>query len=121
MLRLFRASRAADPSTEAPWWLRAIADGSLGTRAEGFELEDRVAKLLLARPGWVFSPWGEPGYWEYLPSERGRLNPTTLVFTDRHDGWLDVFPAHDAITPRAIAVHGSRGLRADLGALEKFE
>jgi hypothetical protein len=121
VLRLYRASRAADPSTEGPWWLRAITDGRLGSRAEAFAVEDRVSKMLLARPGWVFSPWGESGYWEYLPSEREQLNPTSLVFTARHNGWLDVFPAHDTTTPPAIAVRGTLGLRADLGAIEKFE
>jgi hypothetical protein len=102
-----------------------LAAGDLGTRSEGFLLEDRVGKLLDARPGWVFVPWsieGETGYWEYMPSERrvaGPAVPTTLVLTDRHPGWLDIFPVHaTAKAPDPLAVRGLADLRANLARWE---
>lgn len=126
VLALYRAARAADPGVSAPWWLRAMSAGLLGTRLEGFRLEDRVAKLLDARPGWVFVPWGEegePGYWEYMPSERALSTPgipTTLAHTDRHPGWIDVVAVHAGPTPPPIAVAGPADLRANLARMESL-
>jgi hypothetical protein len=81
--------------------------------------------LLDARPGWVFVPWsneGESGYWEYMPSERrvtGPAMPTTLVLTDRHPGWLDIYPVHNTgKTPEPLAVRGLADLRANLARWE---
>ncbi len=79
--------------------------GNLETRAEGFAVEDRVAKLLSARPGWVYVPWntdGDSGFWEFVPSERKLAEPgvpTTLMLTDRHPGWLDVYRVHAGADP----------------------
>jgi hypothetical protein len=125
VLTLYRTAAEVDPELPGPWWLRALATGQLSTRSEGFLLEDRVAKLLDARPGWVFVPWGaegDTGYWEYMPSERrisGPATPTTLVLTDRHPGWLDIFPVHNAgKTPDPLAVRGLADLRANLARWE---
>ncbi|HVK21581.1 MAG TPA: hypothetical protein VM677_09510 [Actinokineospora sp.] len=126
VIALFLAARTADPSVPAPWWLRAVAAGTLTSRLEGFLIEDRVTKLLDARPGWVFVPWGEegePGYWEYMPSERALSRPgmpTTLAHTDRHTGWIDVVPVHAGPTPPPIAVAGLADLRANLARLESL-
>ena len=78
-----------------------------------------------ARPGWEFVPWaadGESGYWEFMPSERGKSGhaiPTTVMNTDRHPGWIDVLPAHtgrDAGPDRdrraGRAAVSSRGVRS---------
>jgi hypothetical protein len=127
VLALYRAAQESDPDLPAPWWLRALAAGSLQSRTEGLTVEDRVAKLLGARPGWVFVPWaaeGDSGYWEFMPSERTLSEPgvpTTLVLTDRHAGWIDVFPVHagDA-SPPPVAVHGLADLRANLARLESL-
>lgn len=108
----------------APWWLRALARDELESRQAGFRVEDRVAQLLGPRPGWEFVPWaadGESGYWEFMPSERGRSGfsiPTTLLYTDRHPGWIDILQAHSRATPTPIAVSGVAGLRARLGEFE---
>jgi hypothetical protein len=126
VLALFRAIREADPNAPAPWWLRALADRGLTSRAEGFAVEDRVAKLLSARPGWVFVPWateGSSGYWEYVPSERKLLEPgmpTTLLLTDRHPGWIDVLRVHSGETPEPVAVEGLADLRANLARFESM-
>jgi len=123
---LYLAASAVDPDVPAPWWLRALADGRLKSRAEGFSLEDRVSKLLDARPGWVFVPWaaeGDCGYWEYMPSERrisGPAIPTTLVLTDRHAGWLDVYVVHAGEAPDPVEVHGVADLRANLARFESM-
>lgn len=128
VLALFRAAVLAAPHSElpAPWWLRAVDGGGLSSRREGFSVEDRTAKLLDARPGWVFVPWGvdgDTGYWEYMPSER-RLSepgvPTTLAYTHRHPGWLDVVPVHAGPTPAPIAVGGLVDLRKNLARLESL-
>lgn len=126
VVSLYRAARAANPGVAAPWWLHALAAGALASRLEGFLIEDRVTKLLNARPGWVFVPWGaegETGYWEYMPSER-RLSepgmPTTLAHTDRHPGWIDVVAVHAGPTPAPIAVGGLPDLRANLARLESL-
>lgn len=108
----------------APWWLRALARGALDSRVTAFRIEDRIAQLLEPRPGWEFVPWaadGESGYWEFVPSERGPSGfrvPTTLLLTDRHDGWIDVLPAHTGPTPEPLAVQGLAGLRSKLGKIE---
>lgn len=123
VLALYR-SASANGRVAAPWWLRAVDRGALESRAEGFRIEDRVALLLAPRPGWEFVPWaadGESGYWEFMPSERaasGFTEPTTLLMTDRHDGWIDVLPAHSGATPEPVAIRRIGGLRARLGEIE---
>ncbi|MGQ0839555.1 hypothetical protein [Actinokineospora sp.] len=126
VLALYLAAKAAEPDVPAPWWLRAVAAGALPSRREGFLVEDRVTKLLDARPGWVFVPWGvdgDTGYWEYMPSER-RLSepgmPTTLAHTDRHPGWIDVVAVHAGPPPAPIAVAGMADLRSNLARLESL-
>jgi hypothetical protein len=124
VLALYRASSGMVGPIPAPWWLRAIADGKLDSREQGFRVEDRIAQLLGRRPGWEFVPWaadGESGYWEFMPSERGKSGhaiPTTVMNTDRHPGWIDVLPAHTGRTPDPIAVAGLAGLRSRLGEFE---
>ncbi|WP_344858079.1 hypothetical protein [Amycolatopsis ultiminotia] len=124
VLTLYLRARQADEQLPAPWWLRAMAGGRLESRELGFRIEDRIAQLLTRRPGWEFVPWaadGESGYWEFMPSERGKSGhsiPTTVLNTDRHDGWIDVLPAHSSGTPAPIAVSGLSGLRARLGEFE---
>ncbi|WP_175482783.1 hypothetical protein [Actinokineospora iranica] len=126
VLALYRAASAAEPALPAPWWLRAVASGGLGSRREGFLIEDRVAKLLDARPGWVFVPWGvdgDSGYWEYMPSERMLAEPgmpTTLAHTDRHGGWIDVVRVHAGPAPAPTAVGGLADLRSNLSRLESL-
>ncbi|HWM03349.1 MAG TPA: hypothetical protein VNP92_13535 [Actinophytocola sp.] len=125
-MALYRTIRASDPNAPAPWWLRALAAGDLETRAEGFSVEDRVAKLLSARPGWVFVPWaadGDSGYWEFVPSERKLTEPgvpTTLMLTDRHPGWIDVIRVHAGSTPDPVALGGVADLRANVAHLESM-
>lgn len=124
MYREACGSLAGSATVPAPWWLRALARGELESRVAGFRVEDRIAQLLGPRTGWVFVPWsadGESGYWEYMPSERGPSGfsiPTTLLLTDRHNGWIDVLPAHSGRTPAPIAVRGLAGLRSRLGEFE---
>ncbi|MGH3516589.1 MAG: hypothetical protein ACRDQ7_04095 [Haloechinothrix sp.] len=125
VLATFHAAlRSMDGTVPGPWWLRALARGDLDSRETGFRVEDRIAQLLEPRPGWEYVPWaadGESGYWEFIPSERGRSGyaiPTTLLNTDRHPGWIDVLPAHSGATPAPIAVRGLAGLRSRLGELE---
>lgn len=125
VIALFRAVRDANPELEAPWWLRAVADGALPSRAAAFALEDEVAALLADHPGWIFVAWTAgciDGYWEYLPSETGPEGPrmpTTLQFTARHAGWLDVIPAHTGPAPAPTPVAGIDGLRTDLPQIER--
>jgi hypothetical protein len=127
ILAFYQTARESDPDLPAPWWLRALAAGSLGSRSEGFAVEDRVAKLLAARPGWVFVPWaaeGDSGFWEFMPSERTLTVPgvpTTLVLTDRHPGWVDVIPVHAGDAPPPLAVNGLADLRANLARLESLK
>ncbi|ASR38753.1 hypothetical protein BAY61_31355 [Prauserella marina] len=124
VLALYRAAFAAGELVPSPWWLRALAEEKLPSREAGFRVEDRIDTLLSRRPGWEFVPWaadGESGYWEFMPSERGRaghLTPTTVLNTARHSGWIDVLPAHSVSTPEPIAVQGLAGLRARLGEFE---
>ena len=126
VLALYRAIQAADPDAPAPWWLRALAAGDLETRLEGYTVEDRVAKLLSARSGWVYVPWsadGESGFWEYVPSERKLTEPgvpTTLMLTDRHGGWIDVVRVHAGDSPAPVAVAGLADLRANLARVESL-
>ena len=42
----------------------------------------------------------------------------TLLHTDRHDGWIDVIPAHSGATPAPLALRGPAKLRARLGEIE---
>lgn len=124
VLALFRTVNAGGEPVPAPWWLHALADGRLESRESGFRIEDRTAQLLSRRPGWEFMPWaadGESGYWEFMPSEGGRSGhriPTTVLNTSRHEGWIDVLPAHSGTTPEPIAVAGLAGLRSRLGEFE---
>ncbi|WP_228713623.1 MULTISPECIES: hypothetical protein [Prauserella] len=124
VLALYRAACTPGEPVPSPWWLRAVAAGTLGHREDGFRIEDRVHKLLGRRPGWEYVPWaadGESGYWEFMPSEGGRAGhriPTTILPTERHPGWIDVLPAHSLTTPEPIAVAGLAGLRARLGEFE---
>jgi hypothetical protein len=126
VVALYHKIRKIDPTAPAPWWLRAIVAGNLETRAEGFAVEDRVAKLLSARPGWVYVPWntdGDSGFWEFVPSERKLSEPgvpTTLMLTDRHPGWLDLYRVHAGATPDPVAVRGFVDLRANLAHLESL-
>jgi len=127
VLSRYRIAIEVDPDLPAPWWLRALAVGSLGSRAEAFAVEDRVARLLDARTGWVFVPWGvdgDTGYWEYMPSERTLTEPgvpTTLSLTDRHPGWIDVYPVHAGEAQRPpVAVAGLADLRANLARIESL-
>jgi hypothetical protein len=127
VLALYRAIIDTDPDAPAPWWLRALADGKLTTRLEGFTVEDRVSKLLSARSGWVYVPWtndGDSGFWEYVPSER-KLTvpgvPTTLMLTDRHPGWIDVIRVHPSdSSPAPVAIEGLPDLRANLARVESL-
>ncbi len=127
VLALYREACGTDeprPDVPAPWWLRALARGDIESRTTAFRVEDRIAQLLLPRPGWEFVPWaadGESGYWEFMPSERGPSGytvPTTVLNTDRHNGWIDVLPAHSGATPEPIAIAGLAGLRSRLGEIE---
>jgi hypothetical protein len=125
VVNLYKSARKVVTEMSAPWWLRALASGRLQSRLGGFAVEDQVSDLLIARTGWFYMPWtgpGEDGYWEYLPSDRatnGRpLVPTTLLYTDRHTGWLDVIPAHATDVPAAVTVAGPADLRVRLPELE---
>lgn len=126
VVALYESARKVVTDLVAPWWLRALSSGRLSSRLGGFAVEDQVSDLLDQRTGWMYMPWtgpGEDGYWEYVPSETtpgGPYVPTTLVYTDRHSGWLDVYPAHPGhhSQPTPIAVPGPAGLRVRLGDLE---
>jgi len=127
VLALYRSARTASPTLPVPWWLRALADGLIPTRAEAFTVEDRVTKLLQTRPGWVFVPWGadgDTGYWEYMPSERtltGPGMPTTLQHTGRHPGLIDVIRVHGGdVRPAPLAIAGVADLRASLARIESL-
>lgn len=125
VVSLYKSARAVVAEISAPWWLRALAAGALQSRLGGFAVEDQVSDLLAPRPGWFYMPWtgpGEDGYWEYVPSDEttgGRpWIPTTLMFTDRHTGWLDVLPAHLDGMPDPIPVQGPADLRRRLPEIE---
>jgi hypothetical protein len=122
VVSLYQRVLATGAQVNAPWWLRALAAGKLQSRMGGFAIEDQVSELLDRRAGWAYMPWagpGEDGYWEYVPSELDAadlpLVPTTVMFTDRHQGWLDVVLAHaghPAVAPLPIA--GPADLRGKL-------
>lgn len=125
VLTRYRDATEVDPELPAPWWLRAVAAGKIASRAAAFAVEDGVARLLDARSGWVFVPWGadgDTGFWEYTPSERTLTEPgepTTLVLTDRHDGWIDIYPVHVGEQHRPpIAVDGITDLGTSLPHIE---
>ena len=122
VLGLYRVLTKFEPDLPAPWWLRALSAGGLPSRKAAFRLEDEVGELLAARPGWVYVPWDE-GYWEYVPSEAFAAGeaptvPTTVLFTARHRGWLDVLPAHRGTAPKRLAVRGPEDLRTRLDDIE---
>ncbi|TCP57364.1 hypothetical protein EV191_1011319 [Tamaricihabitans halophyticus] len=104
----YRESGGSRGQLPAPWWLRALATGTLHSRAAGFAIEDAVSELLDARQGWEYVPWvadAESGYWEYLPSESGAglgTVPTTVLLTHRHTGWIDVVAAYTGTASTAI-------------------
>lgn len=124
VLALYRTACTGTRPPASPWWLRALAAGSIPSREAAFQVEDEVGRYLADRPGWVYVPWGqdgESGYWEFTPSEQplaGKPNPTTVLHTDRHPGWIDVLPAHDEFLPEPGAVAGPGDLRA---RIEEFE
>lgn len=127
VVSLYDSARRVVREVPAPWWLRALAEGRIPSRLGGFAVEDQVSDLLAPRPGWCYVPWtgpGEDGYWEFVPPEdagigAGRpLIPTTLLFTDRHAGWLDVVAAHSDRIPEPIPVAGPADLRRRLPELE---
>jgi hypothetical protein len=125
VVSLFEAVRATGAQVSAPWWLRALAAGRLQSRMGGFAIEDQVSELLDRRAGWAYMPWagaGEDGYWEYVPSELDAadlpLVPTTVLFTDRHQGWLDVVLAHASRLPEPMPLAGPADLRVKLEMLE---
>lgn len=124
VLALYRAACVGRRPPASPWWLRALANGALADRETGFRIEDDVGAFLAGRAGWVYVPWaddGESGFWEYTPSEQaaaGKPNPTTVLHTDRHAGWIDVLPAYGDTPPEPIAVSGPTDLR---GRIEEFE
>lgn len=127
VVALYRSISAVDEDVPAPWWLRALASGTLASRADGFAVEDRVAKLLSARTGWVYVPWataGNSGFWEYVPSERRLTSPgvpTTLLLTAGHPGWISVVGVHSGETqPTPSEVAGLADLRANLARIESI-
>ncbi|CAM2778490.1 hypothetical protein SAXI111661_00930 [Saccharomonospora xinjiangensis] len=117
VLALYRATRLRSNPVPSPWWLRAVASGRLRCRADGFRIEDRIHAFLSKRTGWDYVPWaldGESGYWEFLPSENTvspHSFPTTVFPSDRHEGWIDVLPAHSGLSPEPVAVAGITELR----------
>jgi hypothetical protein len=126
VVNLYERVLATGAQVNAPWWLRALAKEKLQSRMGGFAIEDQVSELLDRRAGWAYMPWagpGEDGYWEYVPSELDAaelpLVPTTVMFTDRHQGWLDVVLAH-AGNPTAdpMPIAGPADLRSKLELLE---
>ncbi|HUQ56868.1 hypothetical protein [Lentzea sp.] len=125
VLAAYRSVRAAG-NAPAPWWLRALDRGKLSSRAEGHALEDAVTGLLSSRPGWVFVPWadfGEVGYWEFVPSESGvygPAEPTTVQFTDRHTGFVDLLPAHRGPGQRQALEFTPAELREQIEDLENI-
>jgi hypothetical protein len=133
VLSLYKRVLATGAQVAAPWWLRALARGRLQSRMGGFAIEDQVSELLDRRAGWAYMPWagpGEDGYWEYVPSELDDyldaaalpLQPTMVVFTDRHQGWLDVVLAHAGHpTDAPLPLTGPGDLRGKLGLVEKGE
>jgi hypothetical protein len=125
VVKLYESTRAVVDDLPAPWWLRVLAAGRLQSRLGGFAVEDQVSDVLDARPGWMYMPWtgpGEDGYWEYVPAERAvntAMVPTTIMFTDRHDGWLDVILAHAGEVPDPVPIASLNELRARLPELER--
>ncbi|MGM1065776.1 hypothetical protein [Saccharothrix sp. Mg75] len=123
VLALFRAVGSDAP---APWWLRALDRGRIASRAAAYAIEDEVTRLLAARPGWVFVPWadeGEVGYWEFVPSESGvygPAEPTTVEFTDRHPGFVDLLPAHRGPGKRQAIEFTPGELREQIEDLENI-
>ena len=127
VLALYKRVLATGAQVAAPWWLRALSQGRLQSRMGGFAVEDQVSELLDRRAGWAYMPWagpGEDGYWEYVPSELDAaalpLQPTMVMFTDRHQGWLDVVLAHAGHpTGEPLPMTGPADLRGKLELVEK--
>jgi hypothetical protein len=125
VLSLYRSVRTVVEEVTAPWWLRALADGGLRSRIGGFAVEDGITQVLEDHPDWLYMPWtgpGEDGYWEYVPEDFGvdaTVVPATLVFTDRHPGWLDLIPAHVDGPGVRLPVHGPADLRDRIAELER--
>ena len=124
VLALFRKLNGSARRLPAPWWLRALDRGEIPSRVSAFEFEDEVHALLSARDGWVFVPWagpGESGYWEYGPSDRAPMKaPTTVVFTDKHPGWVHVVAAHHDAAPLPVPVDRAPGLLSALPRVESW-
>lgn len=47
------------------------------------------------------------------------MMPTTIMFTDRHGGWLDVVLAHADTVPEPVPIASLAELRAKLPELER--
>jgi hypothetical protein len=125
VVKLYDSTSAVVDELPAPWWLRALSAGRLQSRVGGFAVEDQVSDVLDARPGWMYMPWtgpGEDGYWEFVPPERATntMVPTTIMLTDGHPGWLDVYLAHaDNDVSAPVAITSLAELRARLPELER--
>ncbi|HEX3789151.1 MAG TPA: hypothetical protein VHW44_14910 [Pseudonocardiaceae bacterium] len=125
VVKLYETTRAVVDEMTAPWWLRALAAGRLQSRLGGWAVEDQVSDVLDDRDGWMYMPWtgpGEDGYWEYVPAERianAAMTPTTIMFTDRHNGWLDVILAHADEMPEPVPIASLAELRVRLPELER--
>lgn len=124
VLSLFRKLNPTHPALPAPWWLSALDRGDIPSRSAAYAVEDEVHTVLSTRTGWVFVPWasaGESGYWEYGPSDRHpRSMPTTVVMTSRHQGWVNVVPAHAGTSPAPMQITGAAGLASKLEEIESW-
>jgi hypothetical protein len=124
VLNLYNAVRSVIDEFAAPWWLHALAAGQLQSRLGAFAVEDQITQVLDSRPDWAYMPWtgpGEDGYWEYVPDDLDTsVVPTTIMFTARHPGWLDLIPAHTSDTPfERVPIGGAADLRARIEQLER--
>ncbi len=124
VLSLFRKLDGSARKLAAPWWLRALDQGELPSRAAAFDIEDELHALLGSRVGWIFVPWsgvGEAGYWEYGPSDREPMKmPTTVALTDEHPGWINVVAAHAETAGLPLPVRGASALVQALPRIESW-